>query len=298
MSVLLETLNGPLGWRVLRNRGKARAFVSRLLQKNTQRRLHAFLSGDWQPSEPASDDRGFAVSLTSWTPRLQTLPLTLICLLDQKVAARGIYVWLAVRDLERLSPPLLEAFSTHGVHFMTCDNLGPHTKWLPMLRMGYNETFVICDDDIFYPKNWLRKIVEEDCPNAYVGTRVHEIVTDSGNVLKYEKWKRDISWSGGASHLDFVTACGGAIIRPERISAKYCDWDRIKKYCPKADDIWLKAAHLEAGIPVNKTKYSFPCLEVPGTGESSLLGTNVDEGGNDKQLEILKQEWAKFHSQT
>ena len=298
MAVLLETFNGPLGWRVLRNRGKARAFVSRLLQKNTQRRLHAFLSGVWQPSPPASGGRGFAVSLTSWAPRLAALPFTLICLLDQKVAAREIHVWLTVEDLGRLLPSVLEAFSAHGVSFQTCKNLGPHKKWLPMLQIGYEWPFVICDDDIFYPREWLRSLIKEDRSDAYVGTRVHRMAACGSDLAGYGSWSRDIAWDGKLSEWNFITGCGGAVIHPERIGSDFRDWDRIKKFCPKADDIWLKTAHLEAGIPIYKTKYSFPCLEVPGTAESSLLGTNVDEGGNDKQLEILKQEWAKFHSQT
>ena len=298
MSVLLETLNGPLGWRVLRNRGKARAFVSRLLQKNIQRRLHVFLSGDWQPSEPASDDRGFAVSLTSWTPRLQTLPLTLISLLDQKVAVREIHVWLTVEDLGRLQPSVLEAFGAHGVSFQTCKNLGPHKKWLPMLQIGYERPFVICDDDIFYPRSWLGSLVEEDRSDAYVGTRVHRMAACGSDLAGYESWSRDIDWDGKPSAWNFITGCGGAVIHPERIGSDFRDWDRIQNECPKADDIWLKAAHLAAGVPVYKTRYSFPCLEIPGTGESALFAANVDSGGNNSQLGTLKQQWVKSFPQT
>lgn len=298
MSVLLETLNGPLGWRVLRNRGKARAFVSRLLQKKTHQRLHSFLNGGWQPSEPASDDRGFAVSLTSWTPRLQTLPLTLIRLLEQKVAARGIYVWLTVEDLGRLPPELVEAFSAHGVRFQTCENFGPHKKWLPMLRMGFQKPFVICDDDILYPCSWLGRLLAEDRSDAYVGTRVHRMAARGSDLVGYESWSRDIGWDGKPSEWNFITGCGGAVIHPERIGSDFRDWGRIQNECPKADDIWLKAAHLAAGIPVYKTRYSFPCLEIPGTGQSALLSTNVDSGGNDSQLGILRQEFAKTLSNT
>jgi hypothetical protein len=298
MSVLLETLNGPLGWRVLRNRGRARAFVSRLLQKNTQRRLHVFLSGNWQPSPPASGGRGFAVSLTSWTLRLEALPLTLISLLDQKLRACEIHVWLTVEDLGRLPQAVVEAFSAHGVIFQTCKNLGPHKKWLPMLQIGYEWPFVICDDDIFYPRDWLRSLIKEDRSDAYVGTRVHRMGACGSDLAGYESWSRDIAWDGKPSEWNFITGCGGAVIHPERIGSDFRDWDRIQNECPKADDIWLKAAHLAAGVPVYKTRYSFPCLEIPGTGESALLAANVDSGGNNSQLGILKQEWAKSQSQT
>jgi hypothetical protein len=264
----------------------------------TERRLLTFLNGDWQPSISEEGKNGFALSLTSWTPRLKTLPLTLISLLDQKVAAREINVWLTVEDLGRLPASVLEAFGAHGVSFQTCKNLGPHKKWLPMLQMGYDSPFVICDDDIFYPRDWIGSLIEEDRPDAYVGTRVHRMAARGSDLVGYESWSRDIAWDGKPSELNFITGCGGAVIHPERIGSDFRDWGRIQSACPKADDIWLKAAHLAAGIPVYKTRYSFPCLEIPGTGESALLGTNVDDGGNDKQLGILKKVWAETRKRT
>jgi hypothetical protein len=86
----------------------------------------------------------------------------------------------------------------------------------------------------------------------------------------------------------FVTACGGAIIHPDIISQKFRDRSAIFENCPKADDVWLKAAHAASGIPCYKTRYSFPCLEIPGSFESSLLQTNVDAGGNDRQLLMVQ----------
>jgi len=293
MSSLLEFLNGPFGWRWMRNRGRTRAFASRLLLSQTRRKLSDFFSGCWQPTTPVAVQNSLAVSLTSWTPRLETLPLTLVCLLDQTVRAQGIYVWLTEDDLARLPAPTLEAFSAHGVSFQVCENMGPHKKWLPMIRMGFQKPFVICDDDIFYPCSWLGSLVEEDRPDSYVGTRIHRMAGRGPELAGYECWSRDICWDGKPSEWNFITGCGGAVIHPSRIGADFRDGDRIKNACPKADDIWLKAAHLAVGIPVYKTRYSFPCFEIPGTGESALLAANVDSGGNDSQLGVLKQQWAK-----
>ena len=58
----------------------------------------------------------------------------------------------------------------------------------------------------------------------------------------------------------------------------------IEKLCPLADDIWLKAAYLQAGFKCRKSHYSFPCLDYPGTRESGLAVKNVDQGANDLQL--------------
>jgi len=293
MSGLLEFLNGPFGWRWMRNRGRTRAFVSRLLLSQTRRKLSDFFSGSWQPTTPVAGQNSLAVSLTSWTPRLETLPLTLMCLLDQKARAHGIHVWLTDDDLARLPLSVLEAFSAHGVSFQVCENMGPHKKWLPMIKMGFQQSFVICDDDIFYPRSWLASLLAEDRPDAYVGTRIHRMALRGPELAGYESWNRDICWDGKPSEWNFITGCGGAVIHPSRIGADFRDWGRIQNACPKADDIWLKAAHLSAGIPVYKTRYAFPCLEIPGTGQSALFATNVDSGANDGQSGVLQQQWAK-----
>jgi hypothetical protein len=189
-----------------------------------------------------------------------------------------------------MDPLVIDKFSAHGVRFEACDDLGPHKKWLPMIESGTRDPFVICDDDILYPRDWLGRLIHEDRRDAYVGVRCHEIRYDSAGIpLSYEKWSRDVAWEPEPSKDLFITGCGGAIIHPERIRDEFRDRGAIFEKCPRADDIWLKAAHAAAGIPCYKTRYSFPCLEIPGTGESSLMQTNVDAGGNDRQLEAVRQ---------
>jgi hypothetical protein len=187
-----------------------------------------------------------------------------------------------------MDPVVLQRFSAYGIGFETCDDLGPHKKWLPMIEGGASDPFVICDDDILYPRNWLKNLLADDREDAYVGTRCHRIQRDeSGMPLSYEKWNRDVDWESFPSRDLFITGCGGAIIHPNRINSDFRDRGAILDKCPKADDIWLKAAHAVAGIPCYKTRYSFPCLEIPGTGATSLMQTNVDNGGNDSQLRAV-----------
>lgn len=286
---LANLLNGTLGSRVLRNRGRSRAIVSAQIVKNLRFHLNDFLDGKWLPSKSTASS-GHVVSMTSWRPRLPDLPLVLLSLLRQSHRPSSVHVWLTPSDHSLLEPLVMERFSFHGVRFETCDDLGPHKKWLPMIEGGASDPFVICDDDILYPRNWLGRLIHEDRRDAYVGVRCHEISYDSAGIpLSYEKWSRDVAWESEPSKDLFITGCGGAIIHPERIRDEFRDRGAIFEKCPRADDIWLKAAHAAAGIPCYKTRYSFPCLEIPGTGESSLMQTNVDAGGNDRQLEAVKQ---------
>jgi len=266
-----------------------RALTARILIRNQGQRLEKFLAGASLKKNSCKKLNEVAVSLTSWGPRLGILPFVLLSLLEQMHKPNGIFVWLAKVDLDLLAPTIMERFQAEGVFFQSCDDLGPHTKWLPMIEAGYSAPFVICDDDVLYPTNWLGSLLDEDRVDAYTGTRCHQIALENGSLLQYELWKKDIGWTGNTSPLTFLTACGGGVLHPERIPKSFLSREQIRRKCPKADDIWLHAAHLKAGVPVYKTQFSFPCLEIPGSEVSGLLRQNVDAGGNDAQLDILRK---------
>jgi hypothetical protein len=284
-----QALNGRFGWRLLRDRGRTRAFVAGQLAQSGLRRLQKFTAGQ-KPLRRAATAVDYAVSITSWTPRLRDLPLVLLDLLEQSVRPATVIVWLTLEDMGLFDPGLQRRFSSEGVEFRVSDNLGPHTKWLPLVESGYTGRFVVCDDDIFYPHTWLERLVREDRADAYVGTKCHRMRWSSdGTLLPYAEWDKDVKHGQPPSRDLFITACGGAIIHPERLGNEFRDRQKIANECPRADDIWLKAAHVAAGIPCYKTKFSFPCLEIPGTMASGLMRSNVDRGENDAQMLILRE---------
>ncbi len=287
--IFLPLSGGSISEILLRNRGRSRQAVASHLVRRLQRLNQAFMQGDWKPfiSRKVSDYR---ISLTSWRPRLRELPLVLLTLLQQTLRPREIVVWLTIQDHQALSENVRGRFGAYGVRFQICDDLKPHKKWLPMIEAGHREPFIICDDDIIYPKGWFAALVAEDRPDAYVGAKCHSITFGPQKMIApYLDWKKQIRTDAHPSHRVFVTGCGGAVIHPERIPLKFLNREDLIKQCPKNDDIWLKAAHLAAGIPCYKTRYCFPCLDIPGTNESGLALTNVEGGGNDSQIRNLYQ---------
>ena len=180
---------------------------------------------------------------------------------------------------------IIERFSDYDVRFRICDDIKSHKKWLPLIEDGFTDSFVICDDDTLYPDDWLKQLTEEDRRDAYVGTRCHEIhYNPAGAPARYDQWKHDVGWRESPSHDLFITGVGGAVIHPDRIGKSFRDREKIMRLCSNSDDIWLKAAHVDAGVPCYKTQFSFPCFELPGSLGSSLLRTNVDAGYNDVQI--------------
>ena len=269
--------------KLLHNRGRLRKFFSVVLTKIMRKKLESLRKG--AINLPVSGSSKMPpISLTSWSPRFSSLPLVLLNLLDQDTLPSRIYVWLAAHDYDLLDSELVELFENSIVEFRQTKDYGSHKKWLP-LALETDKPFVICDDDIFYPKSWYKSLVASDDGKAYVAHRCHSIRFDSkGSFLPYELWTKDIQKAQSSSHYLFPVGCGGTLIYPTRISSQFRDWDRISRLCPKADDIWLKLAHLESGVPCRKSAYSFPYLDYVDSQEVSLMQTNVNLGGNDRQI--------------
>lgn len=279
--------------RLLRNRGKLRKMCSAWNARALRGKLSQFVSGRWEP-ELASGRSSYAISLTSWRKRLDVLPLTLLSLLRQDLRPEFIHVSLTSPDIEAMPAHLLKKFKRYGVIFSESPDYRSHKKWLPLLLAGRKCPFVVCDDDIIYPREWFRRLIREDRDDAYVGCKCHRIVLDGkGFPAPYGRWIKQIYSEPEPSHLLFTTGCGGEILHPRRVLSEFRDWERISTLCPASDDVWLKAAHLAANVPIYKTKYCFPCLELPGTDETGLARTN-NAGEKDSQVISMQTEFGRI----
>lgn len=276
--------NGFFLSKALRNRGRTRNFVSQNLTKLMREKLKQVENDSYKL--PSSGTHGTPpVSITSWQPRYSSLPLVLLNLLEQDLLPSRIIVWLAAKDYDLLDQNLINIFEKSIVEFRQTEDYGPHKKWLPLTLLS-NEPFVICDDDIFYPSFWYRSLIESDDGQSYVAHRCHQLsLSLEKNLLSYELWEKDIiEKSTVSSHRLFAVGCGGALVYPERISSRFRDWNTIARVCPKNDDIWLKLAHFDSKVPSRKSSFMFPCLEYTDSQEVGLLQTNVNLGGNDRQI--------------
>lgn len=275
--------NGFLISKILRNRGKLRHFFSQNITILMKKKLNSVENGSLKL--PTSGTLGTPpVSLTSWSPRYSSLPLVLLNLLEQDLLPSRIIVWLSSKDYDLLDSNLISLFEKSIVEFRRTKDFGPHKKWLP-ITLSSNAPFVICDDDIFYPSFWYRSLIESDDGQTYVAHRCHRLnFSLEKNFLPYKLWEKDIGKSTISSHRLFAVGCGGTLIYPERISSRFRNWETIARVCPKNDDIWLKLAHLDSKIPNQKSPFMFPCIEYEDTQPVGLLHTNVNLGGNDRQI--------------
>ena len=227
------------------------------------------------------------ISLTSWTPRIKCLPLTLLTLLNQTVIPQNIYVWISHEDKKNFEE-IGELFKPYGVVFQYVENLGPHKKWYPMLKKTTYDSFVICDDDTFYPPTWFDRLVtakNDKKEPVVVAHRCHEIVSKDNIIMPYKEWNQDLINAYKGSFKLFPTGCGGVLLPREMFTEEFLSLDLIKKLCPRADDIWLKFASLNSRIKTVKTNYDFIPIEENSSEVSSLMNTNVNQNQNDTQIQ-------------
>lgn len=274
---------------LLKNRGRTRNILSYLLTKLMAEKLINIKKGNITLPKYGNSDLP-PISLTSYPPRYDSLPLVLLNLLDQSKLPSKIYVWLSQDDYNLFDSGLIDLFQSSIVEFHKTKDYGCHKKWIDLVNEN-DKPFVICDDDIFYPKHWYQSLIDSDDGISYIGHRCHSINMSSNlEILPYSEWDKDIQMLGYSSHRLFPVGCGGTLIYPDRISSNFKDWSLISKLCPKADDVWLKLAHLRSEIPCKKSLYSFPCLEYTGSQKISLMQTNVDAGYNDFQIKNCFEE--------
>jgi hypothetical protein len=180
------------------------------------------------------------VTLTSYPPRYPTLALTLKSLLAQSLRPDRLYLWIAEADLASL-PENVTRLQTDGLAIHVCEDLRSYKKIIPALASGNDDFLVTADDDIYYPRHWLRDIV-----GAYradhkevICYRAHRIRLDAqGMPMPYLQWQGEVA-AGEDTRLLFPTSGGGALYAPGIFHADVTRAEIFRDVCPTADDVWL-----------------------------------------------------------
>lgn len=234
------------------------------------------------------------ISLTSFPQRFETLPLCLKSLCLQTVKPDKILVYLGT-DTTVIPDELLN-LEKYGIEFIrTNDNLMPHKKYFYAMQDFPNDTIITVDDDCIYSKNLVKSLLKahQKHPYCVAAVRVHKMAYSRRHTLfSYNNWINNCTACRKPSYTLFATGIGGVLYPPGCLSKETFDVDAIKKYCLKADDIWLKFMQL-----LNRTKVVFAPLalfyspepyEIKEAQATALNEENVKECKNDEYIAILK----------
>ena len=241
------------------------------------------------------DDEGLIISLTSFPQRMYEIHYTLYSLLTQTVKPAKVVLWLGSEQFpngEKDIPPKVLKLKENGLVIEWHKNLRSYTKLVPSLKKYPNNIIVTADDDIYYEKDWLEKLLKshKENKNCIICHRAHRVKFDREKLAPYKKWPKKIK-GGKASYLNFLTGVGGVLYPQNSLHKDVLKEELFTELAPKADDVWFWAMAV-----LNKTKilvvkdwireltYVNPERERGLTNEITLFSFNK-KGGNDLQIE-------------
>ena len=260
--------------------------VKRLVRPLWMRRL---MQRNLHGREPLLSSDGPVVSLTTYEKRWPSVHYTIESIGAGRLRPSRLVLWIAPTVLEAGTPPTLQRLVARGLEIRTCEDLGPHKKYYPMVAEGTAARgLVTADDDVLYWADWLETLAAAAArrPAFIHAHRAHVMSFQAdGRFMPYDQWPG--CRSTAPSPLHFTTGVGGVFYPPAMQDALRSAGDAFRACCPRADDIWLNAVAWRSGIAVCQTRvFSQQLFEVPGTRSHGLARENVQSGGNDRQLQM------------
>lgn len=268
--------------------------------------LEALGKGERGKEVPWLDkERGEAVvTLTSFPARLGALHYTIYSILNQNLRPKRVILWLAEEEF----PAREESFTTplrllmeRGLEVRWCENWRSYKKIIPALKELPDEVLVTCDDDLYYPTDWLERLwrTYEENPSGIKAHRAHRVRLDErGALAPYHEWEWTIHREAypNPSFLNFATGVGGVLYPPHSLMEEVVDSQKFLELAPMADDVWLWAMEVLAGSQIeiarDQMRQRLPAFRTKNN--SNLCDYNVHQRGNDVQLARILEAYPRL----
>lgn len=219
------------------------------------------------------------VSLTTFPARIHNLWMVIYGMYRQTIRPARIIVILTKEEMpegEKSLPKSLGMFAGKGVEFKFVDeNLFPHNKYFYVRQWFPERNVITIDDDLLYYSDTIERLVElnRKFPFAVCSNRIHVLRYDSKRFHPYKSWVREQKVT--APSQDYCSLGYSAVFYPAVFNhEELYQAELIKSLCLKADDLWLKAMELMAGIPVVAGGYYAHPLTLPSSQCVSLQSVN------------------------
>jgi hypothetical protein len=227
------------------------------------------------------------VSMTSYGQRLRTVHLAIESIGCGIERPQQLILWIDDEAFFKKPSRQIRRLQRRGLTVKYTLNYGPHKKFFPYVKSASSHVVPLAtvDDDTFYPRNWLRDLREsyERDPSSIHAQRARLMKVSGGSFRPYEEWTLVCSQVASAAHI--ATGVCGVLYPPSFLSVLRQAGDGFLSVCPKADDLWLKAQALRAGVPVRQvSKQSAAYLPILRTSRNNLMIANVGSLQNDAQI--------------
>lgn len=237
-------------------------------------------------------DKEITISLTSHSFRVDKVHLTIQSLMDQELKADRIVLYLGESEFnESKIPNDLKIMVDRGLTIEYQKDIGPYTKLVPALRQYPNDLIVTVDDDLIYPRSFLRKLYEAYIkePQFIHCYRMHYMRFDgNGKIDNYRNWDLESSVTE-PGFLVFPTGVGGVLYPPNSLNDEVLNEEAFLNLAPGADDVWFKAMSLLNGVKCKKIDSDIMnhnnSITIRSTQEIGLYHQNLINDKNDKKID-------------
>lgn len=224
------------------------------------------------------------VSLTSYPARIGEIKYTLYSLLIQDFPADEVVLWLAEEEFpagENNLPPYMKMWDRYGLKIRWTRNTRSYKKLIPALEVYKGAVIVTADDDIYYPKNWLRFLYETHIqyPEDIVAHRARRITFDDKVIAPYVKWS--VISEPCRSYRNFMTGAGGVLYPVDCLHTDINKQELWEKVAPSNDDIWFWTMAVindrKINVPVNNiNRLIYTDLEVQKEGQTLWQSNKIN----------------------
>lgn len=234
----------------------------------------------------------FVVSLTTYGWRYNFVFLTIESLISQSTKPSAIILWVYTGDKpSHFAGWILKRQSKRGLIIKIVEqDVRSYKKLSFILRdIPPQIDFVVtADDDVFYPKNWLKQFAEnESVHNKILCYRGRIITLDqhTEKLIPYKNWPLATPQHNNTMNI-LPTGVSGICYPLKSLDTRLADFSSIINLCPYADDIWFKLLTLSNGyeaVILDSPNSHYPPVITSLT--KGLEKINVNGDMNIKQFE-------------
>jgi hypothetical protein len=231
------------------------------------------------------------VAVTTTTERIAHIQPALRSLLDQTCPADRVLLALPTRSRRTgtlyPAPPPLPA----GVEILKCEDEGPATKLLPVLRAEPNACIVVADDDQSYPADFLEVLLQAHRrdPHAALGWRGWQL-PPGVRTLKLE-----VTFATAVmrpTEVDVLHGTWGYLVPPNALDEAVHDFRGWPPEVRWVDDVWISGHLARRGVARRVVPArGFPIRTPASDVDPLILGINRSRRNDDIAIEAFRAWW-------
>ncbi len=241
------------------------------------------------------------VSVTSYPARIHEVVLAIRTVYRQTMQPDKVILWLGEEKFPKkhddLPEELLRLVSEKGLEIRWCEDIGPHTKYFYAFKEFPDALVITIDDDILYPPDRIENLYQ--CylrfPKAVSAGRADFVpISEFEEMPPVTTWPEEVDAWVLQPSMQLYAMGVNCVLYPTVLFSQVSellDKETIRRVCPYADDLWLKAMQAVAGIPVVVAEPDQPLpISTVESQDTALWHYNCVDGGNNVQWKQIEQE--------